>query len=360
LPQKEEKKMATSMDDGRIDVNLLIDDYVWSGLTRGEGFDLPTEEAKKNVGEKFPRLVDWNVPVAGRLDHWVVDVSRGDIISNHPQSIFANNLQQTSVEMFFHATRSGAHIIHLGGQQFQTGFAVISSDCVTIPSSVSVDAAALRSVLFWAYAKQLMYVEGKTIEDIMAQKDAPSGGYLGDLVEVYKIAKFLKLDGLSSALVAQCVNIFPTQNNPEKVSRQLGLLLRVSQGDCSEIDWTDLYEAVCSTIIDKYAGVPILATQPFAYNRRTWEKLWAMSPTTLYMWGDLVDLFWWLFDEKLHTKRTVLLNLARRYNLLISIHHSLFIIIDLDDIDIQKHSGWQLGSASYQDLESYSCTHSSS
>jgi hypothetical protein len=182
------------------------------------------------------------------------------------------------------------------GQSTFGGPCVEKETSVTIPPEVSIDVAALQSVLFWTHTGRLMNVAGLNIEGVVQHKKIPAIGYTGDLLQVYKIAKFLEIEQLATALLEDGIDIFTEQNLHEDIQRQLSGLLLASQHTDGVVDWYPLYSAVCHCLASKYVGVAVLAIHPFAYTRHTWEMLWDLCAPHLCMWGDLVDLFFVLFE----------------------------------------------------------------
>jgi hypothetical protein len=278
-------------------------------ITGGYGDDLPTAVARRRLFSYLP--LAYSAPMA---PSWVVSVERGDLLRKG--SLFdLSGLERRFVDMFFSASVEGEYSILFGANKVsfkmygiflrpsslfcmgQSTFGgAVREVSVTVPPEVSTDVSALQSVLFWVCTGRLMDIRDQNAEELMQHQTLPPIGYLGDLLEVYKIAKFLEIEQLSSALLEDAVDIFTDQSVDTDVQCQLGGLLRASQKTDGVVDWLPLYTAVCTILANKYLGVAVLTTHPFAYTRQTWEVLWDLCATQLSIWGDTVDLFFLLFE----------------------------------------------------------------
>jgi hypothetical protein len=246
---------------------------------------------------------------------WVVNPERGDSI-RHKSVFDLSGLDSRFVHMHFDAMNRDYTVVFrvnvvpfqvywvffraaslfCQGQSLFGGVDWAKETSVTVPPEVSTDVAALESVLFWVISGRLLDIHRLTATDVLEKLTFPSIGYMGDLLEIYKIAKFLEMENLATALLDDAVDIFTDKSVHTDVQNQLGRLLRASQHVDGFVNWYPLYETVCLCLANKYQGVTILTTHPFAYTRHTWETMWHLCAKQMSSWGDLIDLFFVLFE----------------------------------------------------------------
>jgi hypothetical protein len=243
---------------------------------------------------------------------WVMDPQRGDVVKE--KGLFDHSVvNERFARMYFEGCESGDYVFKFNGTDYhldtmylnESSFVVSTQQkfggdarekesFMTIPSEVSSDCAAMESVIFWLYTGTLMVVKGITKEDCVFPE---SRGFSGDLLEVYKIAKFLGIGELTDLLVRDAVDIFGVDSNRIDAIRQLGFLLFKTQGQVGDVvDYSELFEKVCEVVIDRHAGLVVLFSHPFAFKRGTWEQLFYRDQKRLSLWGEVVDIFFLMFE----------------------------------------------------------------
>jgi hypothetical protein len=116
---------------------------------------------------------------------------------------------------------------------------------------------------------------------------------------------------LTEALEKDAIDLYGKTSDRREIIMHFGMLLEFSQSN-DFVDLTALHSEVCTVIAERYAGVMILLTAPFVFKRRTWEALFYRSRKTFTLWGDVVDVFFHLFETPPETRATIALAIANR------------------------------------------------